>query len=95
MIDVTSSLALCRPPVPNRARNGDKAPSKCVVVDDNGDSARKMDKSESESFLHSLLNKNFRVLATDGRIFRGQFKCTDPVSLAAPNQRACPRINQA
>ncbi|OHE97452.1 LSM domain-containing protein [Colletotrichum orchidophilum] len=37
-----------------------------------------MDKEEGRDFLTSLLNKNLRVLATDGRMFLGQFKCTDP-----------------
>lgn len=39
-----------------------------------------MEKQEGRDFLTSLLNKNLRVLATDGRMFLGQFKCTDPVN---------------
>ncbi|EFW98641.1 lsm domain containing protein [Grosmannia clavigera kw1407] len=35
-------------------------------------------KEEGEMFLHSLLSKNLVVSTTDGRMFRGQFKCTDP-----------------
>ncbi|KAK1595696.1 LSM domain-containing protein [Colletotrichum navitas] len=37
-----------------------------------------MDKDEGRNFLTSLLNKNLRIFATDGRMFLGQFKCTDP-----------------
>ncbi|KAF4819179.1 N-alpha-acetyltransferase 38-B, NatC auxiliary subunit [Colletotrichum siamense] len=37
-----------------------------------------MDKEEARDFLTSLLNKNLRILATDGRMFLGIFKCTDP-----------------
>ncbi|OLN84375.1 N-alpha-acetyltransferase 38-B, NatC auxiliary subunit [Colletotrichum chlorophyti] len=37
-----------------------------------------MEKEGARNFLTSLLNKNLRVLATDGRMFLGQFKCTDP-----------------
>ncbi|KAM0335334.1 hypothetical protein ACHAQA_000379 [Verticillium albo-atrum] len=36
------------------------------------------DKDAARSFLTSLLNKNLRIVATDGRMFLGQFKCTDP-----------------
>lgn len=39
-----------------------------------------MEKEEGRGFLTSLLNKNLRILVTDGRMFLGQFKCTDPVS---------------
>ena len=38
-----------------------------------------MDKNEARAFLTSLLNKNLRIITTDGRLFWGQFKCTDPV----------------
>lgn len=34
---------------------------------------------ESRAYLASLLNKNLLVHTTDGRMFRGEFKCTDPV----------------
>ncbi|KAJ9130869.1 hypothetical protein NKR23_g11987 [Pleurostoma richardsiae] len=37
-----------------------------------------MDKDEASQFLASLLNKYLRVRTTDGRMFWGQFKCTDP-----------------
>ncbi len=39
------------------------------------------EKEEAADFLRSLLNKNLRVTTTDSRMFWGQFKCTDPVSL--------------
>lgn len=38
-----------------------------------------MDKEEARQYLASLLNKNLRILATDGRMFLGAFKCTDAV----------------
>ncbi|KAI6088127.1 Sm-like ribonucleoprotein [Hypoxylon rubiginosum] len=34
-------------------------------------------KAEAEEFLKSLLNRNLRVYTTDGRLFVGNFKCTD------------------
>ncbi|KAH8734914.1 hypothetical protein BGZ61DRAFT_443378 [Ilyonectria robusta] len=37
-----------------------------------------MDKDEAREYLASILNKNLRVLTTDGRLFWGAFKCTDP-----------------
>ncbi|TDZ20633.1 N-alpha-acetyltransferase 38-B, NatC auxiliary subunit [Colletotrichum orbiculare MAFF 240422] len=37
-----------------------------------------MENEAARDFLTSLLNKNLRVVATDGRMFLGQFKCTDP-----------------
>ncbi|EFZ03601.2 LSM domain protein [Metarhizium robertsii] len=37
-----------------------------------------MDKSQAQEYLSSLLNQNFRVHTTDGRLFWGAFKCTDP-----------------
>ncbi|KAK5992766.1 LSM domain-containing protein 1-B [Cladobotryum mycophilum] len=37
-----------------------------------------MDKDEAQKYLSSLLNHNFRVHTTDGRMFWGSFKCTDP-----------------
>ncbi|KAI0160634.1 hypothetical protein GGR57DRAFT_388956 [Xylariaceae sp. FL1272] len=36
------------------------------------------EKAEAEAYLKSLLNKNLRVHTTDGRMFLGAFKCTDP-----------------
>ncbi|CAH0056659.1 unnamed protein product [Clonostachys solani] len=36
-----------------------------------------MEKDEGQDYLRSLLNKDIRILITDGRIFRGAFKCTD------------------
>ncbi|KAK0122034.1 hypothetical protein ONS95_010299 [Cadophora gregata] len=36
-----------------------------------------MDKSQSETYLTSLLNKTLRITTTDTRMFLGQFKCTD------------------
>lgn len=40
-----------------------------------------MDKDEAHDYLSSLLNQNLRIHTTDGRMFRGTFKCTDPVCL--------------
>ncbi|KAK4192806.1 hypothetical protein QBC35DRAFT_483443 [Podospora australis] len=37
-------------------------------------------KAEANDFLQTLLNKNLRVTTTDGRMFWGSFKCTDPES---------------
>jgi len=37
------------------------------------------EKDEAQKFLTSLLNKNLRIHTTDTRMFRGEFKCTDPV----------------
>ncbi len=34
---------------------------------------------ESRAYLGSLLNKYLLVHTSDGRMFRGEFKCTDPV----------------
>ncbi|ATY58707.1 LSM domain protein [Cordyceps militaris CM01] len=39
-----------------------------------------MDKDAANEFLSSLLNQNLAVTATDGRLFWGQFKCTDAES---------------
>ncbi|KAJ2900407.1 lsm domain-containing protein [Zalerion maritima] len=38
------------------------------------------EESANSNFLSSLLNKNIRVNTSDGRLFWGQFKCTDPAS---------------
>ncbi|ERS99954.1 LSM domain containing protein [Sporothrix schenckii 1099-18] len=35
-------------------------------------------REESRAYLQSLLNKHLLVHTTDGRMFRGEFKCTDP-----------------
>jgi hypothetical protein len=40
-----------------------------------------MDKDEAYEYLSSLLNSNLRIHTTDGRMFRGTLKCTDPVCL--------------
>ncbi|KAH7156249.1 hypothetical protein EDB81DRAFT_786413 [Dactylonectria macrodidyma] len=37
-----------------------------------------MDPDEAREYLASILNKSLRVLTTDGRLFWGSFKCTDP-----------------
>lgn len=36
-------------------------------------------REESKMYLQSLLNKHLVVHTSDGRMFRGEFKCTDPV----------------
>lgn len=33
------------------------------------------------NYLNQLLNKTLRIHASDGRVFAGQFKCTDRVRL--------------
>lgn len=38
-----------------------------------------MNKQDARDFLSSLLNKTLRVVASDGRMFLGHFKCTDAV----------------
>lgn len=35
-------------------------------------------RDEASAYLQTLLNKNLIVHTTDGRLFRGEFKCTDP-----------------
>ncbi|KAI5467291.1 hypothetical protein BGZ63DRAFT_419007 [Mariannaea sp. PMI_226] len=37
-----------------------------------------MDQDEARSFLASILNKNLRIHTSDGRLFWGALKCTDP-----------------
>ncbi|KAL6863058.1 hypothetical protein ACO1O0_003302 [Amphichorda felina] len=37
-----------------------------------------MDQDEARQYLATLLNKYMRIFTTDGRMFRGAFKCTDP-----------------
>jgi small nuclear ribonucleoprotein (snRNP)-like protein len=37
-----------------------------------------MDKCEARDYLAGFLNENLRIMTTDGRMFRGAFKCTDP-----------------
>lgn len=44
-----------------------------------------MEKSQSEDYLRSLLNKTLRVTTSDSRMFLGQFKCTDSVNYAFSN----------
>jgi N-alpha-acetyltransferase 38, NatC auxiliary subunit len=44
-------------------------------------STRKMEKSQAEDYLTSLLGKTLRVTTNDTRMFLGQFKCTDSVRL--------------
>ncbi|PHH77460.1 hypothetical protein CDD80_579 [Ophiocordyceps camponoti-rufipedis] len=36
-----------------------------------------MEPDEATAYLKSLLNKNLRIITTDGRLFWGAFKCTD------------------
>ncbi|KAF6837776.1 lsm domain-containing protein [Colletotrichum plurivorum] len=43
-----------------------------------------MEKQDARDFLTSLLNKTLRIVATDGRMFLGHFKCTDPVTSTTP-----------
>ncbi|KID89750.1 LSM domain-containing protein [Metarhizium guizhouense ARSEF 977] len=49
-----------------------------------------MDKSQAQEYLSSLLNQNLRVHTTDGRLFWGAFKCTDPVRLPPHHE---PRVH--
>jgi hypothetical protein len=44
-------------------------------------STTKMEKSQAEDYLTSLLGKTLRVTTNDTRMFLGQFKCTDSVRL--------------
>ncbi|CAM1504078.1 Fc.00g016690.m01.CDS01 [Cosmosporella sp. VM-42] len=37
-----------------------------------------MDQDEAREYLSGIINKNLRVLTTDGRLFWGSLKCTDP-----------------
>ncbi|KAF4972696.1 hypothetical protein FZEAL_9550 [Fusarium zealandicum] len=37
-----------------------------------------MDQEEARDYLSGILNKNLRVYTSDGRLFWGAFKCTDP-----------------
>ncbi|CEJ88876.1 hypothetical protein VHEMI04900 [[Torrubiella] hemipterigena] len=39
---------------------------------------RKMNTEEARDYLSSIINKNLRVTTTDGRLFWGELKCTDP-----------------
>ncbi|KAI1105710.1 Sm-like ribonucleoprotein [Jackrogersella minutella] len=36
-----------------------------------------VEKEEGAAFLKSLLNRHLRIYTTDGRLFIGQFRCTD------------------
>lgn len=38
-----------------------------------------MDTEKAREYLSSILNKNLRVYTSDGRLFWGALKCTDPV----------------
>ncbi|KAG5945857.1 hypothetical protein E4U59_005055 [Claviceps monticola] len=38
---------------------------------------KKQSKAQAKAYLCYLLDKNLRVSTTDGRLFRGCFKCTD------------------
>lgn len=38
-----------------------------------------MDTEKAQEYLKSILNKNLRVYTSDGRLFWGALKCTDPV----------------
>ncbi|KAF5662310.1 LSM domain-containing protein [Fusarium heterosporum] len=37
-----------------------------------------MDTEKAQEYLASILNKNLRVYTSDGRLFWGALKCTDP-----------------
>ncbi|RMJ10988.1 hypothetical protein CDV36_009371 [Fusarium kuroshium] len=37
-----------------------------------------MDSEQARDYLSGILNKNLRVYTTDGRLFWGALKCTDP-----------------
>ncbi|KAF4465495.1 hypothetical protein FALBO_7658 [Fusarium albosuccineum] len=37
-----------------------------------------MDQEQAREYLSSILNKNLRVYTSDGRLFWGALKCTDP-----------------
>ncbi|KAF5570038.1 LSM domain-containing protein [Fusarium phyllophilum] len=39
-----------------------------------------MDTEKARQYLSSILNKNLRVYTSDGRLFWGALKCTDPPS---------------
>ncbi|KAI6769834.1 hypothetical protein HG530_004463 [Fusarium avenaceum] len=39
-----------------------------------------MDTEKAQEYLKSILNKNLRVYTSDGRLFWGALKCTDPPS---------------
>ncbi|TPX15522.1 uncharacterized protein E0L32_004502 [Thyridium curvatum] len=45
-------------------------------------------KAAACSFLESLINKNIRIHTTDTRMFRGEFKCTDPLAAQAASASA-------
>lgn len=45
-----------------------------------------MDPEQAREYLSGILNKNLRVYTTDGRLFWGALKCTDPVCLSEPLQ---------
>ena len=39
-----------------------------------------MEGDDADAYLKSLLGKQFRIHVADGRMFRGEFKCTDNVT---------------
>ena len=45
---------------------------------------RKMNNDEATFWLSQFIGKNLRIHASDGRVFGGQMKCTDKVSLTLP-----------
>ena len=47
-----------------------------------------MEEKDAVDFLESLLGRQFRLHTDDGRIFLGDFKCTDNVSLASKQASA-------
>jgi hypothetical protein len=44
-------------------------------------------KTAACQYLKTLLNKNLRISTTDSRMFRGEFKCTDPVGHPYPSDQ--------
>ncbi|KAG5943674.1 hypothetical protein E4U53_007017 [Claviceps sorghi] len=57
-----------------------------------------MDRHKARDYLSSLLNKNLRISTTDGRLFRGLFKCTDPdqnIVLANTHEYRRPSLAEA
>lgn len=46
--------------------------------------SRTMDNTEASVYLSQFIGKNLRIHTTDDRVFGGQMKCTDKVSLFIP-----------
>jgi hypothetical protein len=46
----------------------------------------KMDNEQATFWLSQFIGKNLRIHASDGRVFGGQMKCTDKVSLMVKEQ---------